>query len=77
MSQKLNFGEFCWNELMTSDTKKAQAFYQDLFGWTSTKQDMGESTYTMFMQGDKTIESKYSSALDELHQCCRPRCYSR
>ena len=55
MSKKLNFGEFCWNELMTPDTKKAQAFYQDLFGWTSTKHDMGESTYTMFMQGDKTI----------------------
>lgn len=55
MSKNLNVGEFCWNELMTPDTKKAGAFYQDLFGWTSTKHDMGEVTYTMFMQGDRTI----------------------
>ena len=51
----MNVGEFCWNELMTSDTKKAQEFYQDVFGWTSSKLDMGEFTYTLFMQGNKTI----------------------
>ena len=38
----MNVGEFCWNELMTSDTKKAQEFYQDVFGWTSKKLDMGK-----------------------------------
>lgn len=48
-------GEFCWNELMTSDTKKAQAFYTDLLGWTTQEHDMGDMTYTMFMSGDKCI----------------------
>lgn len=49
------FGEFCWNELMTPDPKKAQAFYEGLFGWTSTEHDMGGKTYTMFMNGDKGL----------------------
>src|SRR5207249_1379305 len=26
-------GEFCWNELMTSDTQAAFKFYSQLFGW--------------------------------------------
>jgi predicted enzyme related to lactoylglutathione lyase len=48
-------GEFCWNELMTSDTKKAQDFYTKLLGWTTHEHDMGSMTYTMFMRGDKGI----------------------
>lgn len=49
------FGEFCWNELMTPDTKKAKAFYENLFGWTSVEHDMGNDTYTMFMHSEKGI----------------------
>jgi len=48
-------GEFCWNELMTSDTKKAKDFYTALLGWTTQTHDMGHMTYTMFMNGDKGI----------------------
>lgn len=48
-------GEFCWNELMTSDTKKAKDFYTALLGWTTHEHDMGEMTYTMFMSGDKGL----------------------
>lgn len=48
-------GEFCWNELMTPDTHKAQAFYTALLGWTTQVHNMGETNYTMFMAGDKAI----------------------
>lgn len=52
---KPNPGEFCWNELMTTNVSKAKEFYCGLFGWESTDMDMGESTYTIFKQGDKEI----------------------
>src|ERR1700733_11907160 len=48
-------GEFCWNELMTSDVPKAKQFYKTLFGWDSEDHDMGAMTYTMFKLGDKPI----------------------
>ena len=41
-------GEFCWNELITSDPDAAKKFYGELFGWETTDMDMGEMTYTMF-----------------------------
>lgn len=47
-------GEPCWFELMTTDTAKAQAFYEALLGWTSESMDMGEAgSYTMFSNGDQ------------------------
>jgi uncharacterized protein len=48
-------GEFCWNELMTSDTKMAGDFYSSLFGWSAQEMPMGDMTYTMLMQGEKPI----------------------
>ena len=35
-------GEFCWNELMTSDGAAGSAFYSQLFGWRILQEmDMG------------------------------------
>lgn len=48
-------GEFCWNELMTSDPEKAKEFYQALFGWTAKTEEMGGMAYTMFMHGNKPV----------------------
>ncbi|MHC5006641.1 MAG: VOC family protein [Planctomycetota bacterium] len=46
-------GTFCWNELMTPDTKAAEAFYSGLFGWTTETMDMGEGRiYHLFKNGD-------------------------
>jgi predicted enzyme related to lactoylglutathione lyase len=61
-------GEFCWNELMTSDTKKAQVFYTDLLGWTTQEHDMGDMTYTMFMSGDKCIGGMLQTPKDKVAQ---------
>lgn len=41
-------GEFCWNELITSDTEAGKNFYSELFGWKIQEMDMGDFVYTMF-----------------------------
>ena len=38
-------GEFCWNELMTSDAHKAKEFYRSLFGWEFQGKKVGDTTY--------------------------------
>jgi predicted enzyme related to lactoylglutathione lyase len=49
-------GLFSWNELMTSDTKKACDFYTRLLGWTTTEMDMGSAgKYTVFKAGDTQV----------------------
>ena len=50
-------GEFCWNELLTSDQKAAFAFYSELFGWKKLDEmDMGNmGTYVIFGVGDKRL----------------------
>jgi predicted enzyme related to lactoylglutathione lyase len=50
-------GEFCWNELMTSDAAAAFEFYSDLFGWKIVEEmDMGPmGTYRIFGVGDARL----------------------
>jgi predicted enzyme related to lactoylglutathione lyase len=47
-------GEFCWNELMTSDINAAFNFYSQLFGWKILQDmDMGPvGTYRVFGMGE-------------------------
>jgi hypothetical protein len=46
-------GAFCWNELATTDTAAAGAFYGGLFGWKAQAQQMGSMAYTTFLRGDR------------------------
>lgn len=50
-------GEFCWNELMTSDISAAFTFYSQLFGWKIFQDmDMGPiGTYRVFGIGEKQL----------------------
>lgn len=48
-----NVGEFCWNELVTSDTKKAKDFYTSVLGWETKDLDVEGTTYTMFTTEDR------------------------
>ncbi|HET7469287.1 MAG TPA: VOC family protein, partial [Gemmatimonadales bacterium] len=41
-------GAMCWNELATTDTMGAEAFYAGLFGWSATSRDIGGARYTTF-----------------------------
>ena len=47
-------GEFCWNELLTSDSVAAVNFYSQLFGWKLLQEmDMGPmGTYRVFGIGE-------------------------
>jgi len=64
-NQKPQAGDFCWNELMTSDSKKAAEFYGALFGWKAQEQNVGNATYTMFKNGDKDIAGMMQIPQDE------------
>ncbi len=45
-------GAHCWTELMTTDKAKAEAFYTQLFGWTSNSSD---ARYTEFSHNGSTF----------------------
>lgn len=47
-NQAPKMGEFCWNELMTPDAKKAKEFYSALLGWQAEHHQMGDTDYVMF-----------------------------
>lgn len=55
MSNHAKSGEFCWNELMTSDVAKSKAFYTTLFGWETHDHDMGHMVYTVLKKGDQDV----------------------
>ena len=50
-------GEFCWNELMTTDSSAAFNFYSQLFGWKILQEmDMGPiGVYRVFGIGDRQM----------------------
>lgn len=50
-------GEFCWNELLTTDQEAAFRFYSQLFGWQILERmDMGPmGTYLVFGVGDRRL----------------------
>lgn len=50
-------GEFCWNELLTSDSAAAFRFYAELFGWKVLEdKDMGPmGTYRIYGAGETRL----------------------
>jgi len=46
-------GTFCWNELMTRDTKAAGKFYSELIGWEVADSGMPGMDYSMLKVGGK------------------------
>lgn len=48
-------GRFAWHELLTTDPTAAQAFYQEVIGWTTTKWEGSAMEYTMFMAGETPL----------------------
>ena len=48
-------GEFCWNELMTSDVQAAKTFYGALLGWEMQDVSSTGTAYTLLKLGDKEI----------------------
>lgn len=48
-------GALIWNELQTSDTAGAAAFYREVFGWGTETTDMPTGTYTSFTVGTRGV----------------------
>lgn len=49
-------GSLCWDELMTTDRKKAADFYKGLFGWGAKEGDMGDmGVYVEWQNKDQSI----------------------
>ena len=49
-------GALCWNELLTTDTRAAGAFYARLFGWGTKDTEMAQGgAYTIFTLGEKQV----------------------
>ncbi|MCH8619273.1 VOC family protein [Undibacterium sp. TS12] len=48
-------GAFCWGQLNTSDTAKAEAYYTALFGWGAQTGTGGGMTYTEWQQNGTPI----------------------
>ena len=48
-------GAFCWNELYTTDPKKAADFYRGLFGWSKDARHMDYGEYVIFNQGGRQM----------------------
>ena len=49
-------GKFYWNELLTDDVEKAQAFYAATLGWTFSEMPMdGGRSYYVALLGDEPV----------------------
>ena len=57
------FGKFVWFEYVSSDAKKAQGFYGEVFGWRVQDVPTGPMPYQMIAVGDKTVGG-YTDAPD-------------
>ena len=59
-------GEFCWSELVTSDSAAAFAFYAKLFGWKVIEDmNMGDmGTYRVFGLGDIRVGGMMTAPKD-------------
>ena len=53
-AEKTPMGGWFWNELWTSDERKALAFYETLFGFTHEQMNMGPMTYYVLKSGGRS-----------------------
>jgi predicted enzyme related to lactoylglutathione lyase len=48
-------GSLCWNELATRDIEEAKRFYAAVFGWSADTNASGDTSYTEWKLGDRTV----------------------
>ncbi len=48
-------GEFCWNELMTTDVEAAKQFFADTIGWTYQGMPIQHGTYWLAHMNGKPV----------------------
>lgn len=52
-------GTLCWTELATHDATKSADFYSKLFSWKPISNEVNDTTYTVFMNGDKMVAGMF------------------
>jgi hypothetical protein len=55
-------GTLTWNELITTDTDGAAAFYGEVFGWGALTHGEGAGAYTEFQVADRSIAGMMAKA---------------
>lgn len=65
MNSNPKVGEFCWNELATSNVKAAKDFYGKVFNWKFTDHDMGDMNYTVIQLNDQGFGGIWSIPKDK------------
>jgi predicted enzyme related to lactoylglutathione lyase len=65
MEKPTQAGEFCWNELATTNVQEAKKFYNKVFGWEFTDHEMGDMTYTMIKHHEKEFAGIWSIPKDK------------
>ena len=68
MANTPKVGEFCWNELSTTNVEAAKKFYGNVFGWKFIEHDMGDMKYTMIKNSDKEFGGIWSIPKDQQKQ---------
>ena len=56
---KEEHGAICWFEHASINSEASVTFYQNVFGWTSKKENMGNMDYTTFMNDGEGIGGLY------------------
>lgn len=51
----MSHGQFCWYELMTTDTSAAESFYSNVVGWKPQRMDNPMTPYTVFNAGEAGV----------------------
>lgn len=66
--EKPQLGEFCWNELATTNIKAAKSFYGEVFGWEFVDHPIGDMTYTMVRMNNKEIAGIWAIPADQTQE---------
>lgn len=65
---EVSSGDFCWNELLTTDIASARAFYQSVFGWSAVEQFAeGKGEFTLMRSGEHEVAGLMPMSSDSAH----------
>ena len=65
-------GTFIWYDLMTTDTKAAEAFYTGVLGWRAQDSGMPGGSYTLFFLGETRVGGLMTIPADACAAGARP-----
>jgi hypothetical protein len=57
-------GDFCWNELGSTDAEAAKKFYTELFGWKLKESQAAGVAYSEIMAGGREVGGIYQLAAE-------------